>query len=216
MADLRPVGSARYNELALHDLRSYLTDILLPEAIIEMCIQSYGERALLAAKGGEIDDDETGDDDNTDVDPSESYAIPDDSKLVLAHANVTPLAPAEERLYQAAQSRLTQLARTDEEKSWSTISAVLRNARRVMRKQLKLPQEGMNEYEKKKYKLTELGMEEGWASGRARERLEYAESSDESDQGQSKRRRRKRAKKVEHTTQETTNGQRARQKMKAK
>lgn len=45
----RPKGSERYNSLPLSETRNFICDVLLPEAIIELCIRSIEKESLLDA-----------------------------------------------------------------------------------------------------------------------------------------------------------------------
>lgn len=45
----RPKGSERYNSLPLSETRNFVCDVLLPEAVIELCIRSIEKESLLDA-----------------------------------------------------------------------------------------------------------------------------------------------------------------------
>nr|ODN90483.1 hypothetical protein L203_01592 [Cryptococcus depauperatus CBS 7841] len=57
----RPRGTQRYNELSIPKLKEYIDNVLLPEAIIELCIRSYYPMDLLKEidnkQGGEGEED---------------------------------------------------------------------------------------------------------------------------------------------------------------
>ncbi|WWD21161.1 hypothetical protein CI109_105644 [Kwoniella shandongensis] len=172
----RPTGSERYNELERSGLEDYIHNVLVPEAIIQLCIRSYPPDMLLSGQALDEDDEEDGlgdtivhdDDVNQSASAEPSTANSATTTPTAPHLNEDEIVPAEETLYKAADKLITALYKKNEAKIWATEEAFLRRARERKRKEQGLPDENMNEYELAKWKEDQLGMYKGWASSRMR------------------------------------------------
>ncbi|KAK8843324.1 hypothetical protein IAR55_006979 [Kwoniella newhampshirensis] len=171
----RPSGSDRYNALKPSELEGFIQDVLVPEAIMQLCVRSYSREDLINGQNQ----------DNEDEDELMVLTVPDAEEDIRVgdprNSSVRSQGPAptsaqpegdvpvsEAEVYQAASALVTSLYKRNTYKMWAGQEAILRRAREAMRERLGLPDEKMGEYELKKWKEQKLGMEEGWAGARMR------------------------------------------------
>jgi hypothetical protein len=154
----------------------YIMDVLLAEAVVQLYIRSRDNDVLLAELADPapdaLDEDED-EDDILSLARVQGVSNPPRQKRRTRPA-ADPASDEESRLYAAARKGLKRLRENDEESKWAMRDQEVKAKRAGARKRLKLPAEGLSEWEKKRARLG-AGEEEGWAGGRPRAKQNYKE-----------------------------------------
>ncbi|OCF39767.1 hypothetical protein I317_06429 [Kwoniella heveanensis CBS 569] len=201
----KPTGSDRYDRMrSAAQVDEYITNVLLPEAIIELCIRSYN----LTADGQEEEEDHPTTDE-LEMEQAEDDLLPfelnsteggdtgDHTELMdTAIRDVKAALSAENpfsssysanrrdrhtqqdpsfRLYEKARSKLLKLHAENDRIQWESRAAELRSARRQMRRKLGLPEDEVSKEEMVAWKAEKAGnLVQRW-SGRRTKAVNYRE-----------------------------------------
>lgn len=131
LRDPRPTGSERYEALSAADMRSYIDLVLLPEAVIHICIRSLTADEL------------------RETDPALS------AENDAVHSDDDP--DPDRRLYDDARAFLKRLRETDTTQLWASRIEDLKSARRRMRQRRGLEPEEYDRVQNRQQKQMDAG-----------------------------------------------------------